>query len=168
MVTHISKTTRGKPMLIHEGYEYCKNGKSIDGLRLYWLCVNRNSCKEGMTTNLVIHFVSEHSHMPDQSKSDVRQVTNQIRLNASSNPNLPPALIVETELHNIDPTSNEIFLQLSEKNSLVRMLNRFQNQARPNLPFNVQSCIIVPPYTTILIGEPFYVMIRVQQIQIKF
>jgi hypothetical protein len=63
--------------------------------------------------------------MPDQSKSDVRQVTNQIRLNASSNPNLPPALIVETELHNIDPTSNEIFLQLSEKNSLVRKVTRF-------------------------------------------
>ena len=35
------------------------------------------------------------------------------------------------------------------------MVNRFQNQTRPNLPFNVQSCIIVPPYTITLIGEPF-------------
>jgi hypothetical protein len=74
MVTLVSKTTHGKPIIIHEGYEYCKNGKSIDGLRLYWLCVNRDSYKGRMTTNLdinsnlVIRSVSEHSHMPDQSK----------------------------------------------------------------------------------------------------
>ncbi len=98
-------------MTIREGYEYCKNGKSIDRFRLYWLFVNRDSCKGRMTTNLVIHSVSEHSHMPDRSKADVRQVMNQIRLNASSNLNLPPALIVETELRNFDSTGNETFLQ---------------------------------------------------------
>jgi hypothetical protein len=115
MVTLLSETTRGKPMIIHEGYEYCKNGESIDGLRLYWLCVNRDSCKGRMTTNLdinsnlVIHSVSEHSHLLNQSKADVKQVTNQIRLNASSNLNLPPALIIETELRNFDPTSLKHF-----------------------------------------------------------
>ncbi len=50
---------------------------------------------------------------------------------------------------------NEIFLALSERNSLVHIVNRFQNQTRPNLPPNMQTCVICPPYTNKLSGDAF-------------
>jgi hypothetical protein len=98
---------------------------------------------------------SPHTHLPDQTLTGFRRVMNEIQVRAVASPNAPSAAIVEEELRNVNPTDEEAYLNLSEKNTLVLMANRFQNNTQPRLPLNLENCVIIPLYNTTLTGELF-------------
>lgn len=68
-------------------------------------------------------------------------------------PNEPPTSIIREEVHNID--SEEVQVLLSERQTLLRMVNRNQNKHRPLIPRTLCGCVILPPFDGTVQGDQF-------------
>ncbi|CAF3082685.1 unnamed protein product [Rotaria sp. Silwood2] len=76
-----SKTEKGKPVLIENGFDYIEERTHEN--KVYWRCTqcNKQKCKARLhtTNNTICHRVGDHNHAPNPSISGIRQCRSKIR-----------------------------------------------------------------------------------------
>lgn len=149
-MARIIESRKGKRMLSHQGYIYHFHSESKNGSRFYWRCSDRDGCTARVTSNadidrvVTIYKQSNHSHQPNFSEEQVRTAVTRIKRRAAAHPNEPPQSVVIEELAPVQ--NEEVIVLMPERMALVRMVNRAQNSARPELPTSLVDCVILPPY----------------------
>ena len=70
-IPRIVKKGRGYNLL-YRGFSYRKDGKSKDGIKQYWRCIQRDGCNgrahtTGLDDTLLVVFTNEqHEHLPSE------------------------------------------------------------------------------------------------------
>ncbi|CAF1069932.1 unnamed protein product, partial [Rotaria sordida] len=130
-----SKTEKGKPVLIENGFDYIEERTHEN--KVYWRCTqyNKQKCKARLhtTNNTISHRVGDHYHAPNPSISGIRQCRSKIR--NLSKTTITTHSIVATS---IATASTAVFSQLPPINNLKRAVCR-QRAANLNFPANPRS-----------------------------
>lgn len=143
---------------VDNGFRYTKI-RSSDELT-FWRCKNRDTCKGSVTTNhysspnLVITNVGHpHSHAAEDAEILMDRHVRGIKRRAMSNPNEPPAKIIDQEL--VSETNEEVLMRMPQRRNLLRSVSRYQNLNRPAIPSILNELEIIDPYNKTLEGERF-------------
>ncbi|CAF1305710.1 unnamed protein product [Rotaria sordida] len=126
-----SKTEKGKPVLIENGFDYIEERTHENKVYLRCTQCNQQKCKARLhtTNNTICHRVGDHYHVPNPSISGIRQCRSEIR-------NLSKTTITT---HSIVATASTVVLsQLPPINDLKRAVCR-QRAANLNFPANPRS-----------------------------
>ncbi|KAH9384577.1 hypothetical protein HPB48_026586 [Haemaphysalis longicornis] len=77
----LTKTQRGAPMLLYEGYSYTRSRELQDAV--HWVCRDRRNCKAKITTDgritVVIRKTGEHAHAADPTAINLLKVRNAMK-----------------------------------------------------------------------------------------
>lgn len=106
-----------------------------------------------VNAEVTVTLMKGHLHDPDVGCVAVREVQNEIRCRARSEPNETPARIVQEVTNAI--TIEEVLMRLPERQTLLRGVNRAQNSERPRNPRNLDELEIEAPYDSTIDGETF-------------
>ncbi|CAF3486546.1 unnamed protein product [Rotaria sp. Silwood1] len=130
-----SKTEKGKPFLIDNGFDYIEE-RAYEN-KVYWRCTqcNKQKCKAWLHTinNTICHRVGDHNHVPNPSISGIRQCRSEIR--DLSKIAMATHSIVATPIATV---SAAVLSQLPPMNNLNRTVCR-QRAANLNFPVNPLS-----------------------------
>lgn len=158
-MTRLVPSQRGGYLLQHEDNLFHLHSSNKERTRKYWICSLKQVCNARCITNhdtqneITVYKCGEHSHEDRKVDTQVREVMRGIKRRAEENPNQPPNAIFREATETID--DEEIILNLPERNSVLRRINRVQNRNRPQNPRDLEDLEILPPYNRTLNDEVF-------------
>jgi len=122
---------------------------SRDGERMYFRCSLRDTCNSTCTYSsnpghIIVKELSCHTNLQKSNNIDVQEVIGKIRVRAGSHPYERPAQIVAEELQGIQ--NEELMVMLPQRQTLLRTINRHQNEVRAIRPRTLEDCVIIHPY----------------------
>lgn len=132
---------------------------------IYWRCVKVTECNGSAKTSFVdlasipinseveVTLMKTHLHASDQAEIVVKEKMDEMKRRARSEPNEPPAMIVQEVTSTI--RDEEVLVRLRERQTLMRGINRWQNSERPQNPQTLGDVQIREPYTLTKSGERF-------------
>lgn len=129
-------------------YRFCKHSHNKEKTVIYWRCELRKTCLATCKTNFNVsdevrilgHGKHRHSHENRRTEIIVEEVVRGIKRKAREHPNEPPLSIVRTELAQVE--DEEILMNLPQRRTLFRNVNRLQNERRPQNPRTLDELII--------------------------
>ena len=144
----IIRTSRGGDKLILNDYMYISK-VTKDGKR-WWVCTKSKSlnCKGAVTTDDPSgnpRVFKPHNHLSNAAEVEVARFRAQTKSAARSNIGVKTHNILSTGLQGL---SNEGLLLLPQTNSIKRDIQRHKAAMRPAEPANLQSIVLVNPWTT--------------------
>lgn len=151
----IVKSNKGGKNLVFAGNRYYKNNDNADKQLTYWRCVKRRICNGSVTTTYfpkeslvekleVLKIGVKHTHETEEMKLQAEEIVRGIKRRAEAHPNEPPLKILQDEIGKVE--RDEVIMQIPERRSLFRTVNRRQSSQRPKIPKTLEELQILPPY----------------------
>jgi hypothetical protein len=124
---------RGKDMFKDEfGYFYACNNKSKDGKKVYWLCVNRKSCKVRihMTDGVVVWRSEDHTQSAEPTKYVAKKMAPDTAATSATTNNTTRNIIS----NGVQNVGAHVAASLPSRESLCRCTQRARRHANPMTP----------------------------------
>jgi len=129
----VGVTKRGKPTVIHDGFEYWRHRQNSVG-QVTWRCCQFQAMKCPATIktagNHVISLTAQHTHEDNVATSRARAAVHQMKQKITENavtPRVAQASVVAQ-------LSNEVKMALPDKNVVARSLRRYREACNKTAP----------------------------------
>lgn len=142
-MAEIVQSSRGKPMLVHNGFCYHFHTMNKQKTRRYWRCEDREFCLARCITgedltNIVVFEdgTGGHSHTAGVS-ADVRRARNAVKRRAEDHVHEAPSAVLRHALAGVN--DEEVIMQLPSKNTMKRQVRHYRYMSRCLHGFSILS-----------------------------